>query len=69
MTDQTSDPDLVVDRGSCTETGRHQHRWKKIIDGKKWGTVIEVGPSGVVILSEGVVEQLLAQAGWEQVPA
>lgn len=63
------EPDLGADRGSCDSAGRHVHRWKRDVDGKEQLAEVHVGPSGVVILSEGVVEQLLVDAGWEQRPS
>lgn len=44
----------------CVQSGRHQHRY---VRGEV--AVVEVQVSGVVIVSEELLDQLLRDAGWE----
>lgn len=46
--------------------GRHTHAFTREVDGETQHAVLDVQPSGVVILSEELVAQLMADAGWER---
>lgn len=46
--------------------GRHTHAWSREVAGLVERAELEVGPSGVVVLSEEVVAQLMLDAGWER---
>lgn len=58
----------IGDRGTCTTRGRHEHCWWQIVDRDgeqvKLGIVLQVSPSGVVMLSEGSTEEILTAAGF-----
>lgn len=59
-------PEVLANKGDCVTHGQHQHQWIRLTDrGTFEHTTVPVGPSGVVILTEEVVAQLLAAAGWE----
>jgi hypothetical protein len=61
-----NDVDLTADKGDCDTTGRHEHHWRRPRSGGPEQAVVAVSPSGVVILSEAVMAQLMTDAGWER---
>jgi hypothetical protein len=47
--------------------GRHDHAFRRVVDGEEQTAVLAVQPSGVVIASEAAMVALMADAGWERV--
>lgn len=60
----------IGDRGTCALRGGHEHRWWRLEerDGEqvRLGIVVPVGPSGLVMFTEGSVEEILTAAGFER---
>lgn len=54
--------DLTMDKGTCTVDGRHDHVWRA---GHRM-VHAHVSPTGVVVMSEGALEDLLSRAGFER---
>lgn len=47
--------------------GRHEHQWtRETVPGVIERAVLAVQPSGVVLVSEALMVQLLTDAGWER---
>jgi hypothetical protein len=59
-----SDDCVTADRGGCEMSGRHEHQWLRSDDGDEQRGIVSVGPSGVVVLSEALMDGLMLDAGW-----
>lgn len=47
--------------------GRHDHQWRRVVDGQEQTVVLAVQPSGHVVASEAAMVALMSDAGWERV--